>query len=281
MKTILFSRNRILVALMCIGLLLAAGGLNEYLPIGPGNYNQRQIDKIHVVLAADHFSFAVMGDNRNGFTTLKKILNDIDSNHYLFALDNGDLISNGRKIGYRIFFNIIKNEKTPFLTGIGNHEIINGGEKYYFEIFGKPYYSFDYDNSLFIVLDDSNTVRVDTVQMKWLEQQLQKKYHHRFVFLHTPPFDPRPGKHQSLKDGKNAKEFMALMERYKPDIVFTSHIHGYFEETRNGVLYVITGGAGAKAEEYKTHDAHFYHHYVKVNVNGDKVSKEVIRIPHT
>jgi hypothetical protein len=59
---------------MALGQLLAAVGLYEYLPIepiGPGNYNQRQIDKIHAVMAADHFSFAVMGDNRDELTTLK------------------------------------------------------------------------------------------------------------------------------------------------------------------------------------------------------------------
>lgn len=61
-----------------------------------------------------------------------------------------------------------------------------------------------------------------------------------------PPFDPRLGINHSISDKQNAKEFMDLMEKYKPDIVFASHINAYFDEIRNGVNYVITGGAGSE-----------------------------------
>ncbi|GBE17264.1 alkaline phosphatase precursor [bacterium BMS3Abin15] len=274
-----FSKKRHVVAVAVIVILLTIIGLNNYLPIGPGNYNQRQVGKIHSSPPSDHFSFAVMGDNKNSFKIFSKILKDIDSSHYAFAIDVGDLVFDGEKEKYRIFYNMIKNERTPFLVAIGNHDIREGGAENYFDIFGKFYYSFDYGNSLFIVLDDANEERIDAVQMKWLEEQLQKDYRHKFVFLHVPLFDPRPKFNHSLSNKQNVEEFMNLMEKYKPDIVFASHIHAYFDEIRNGINYVITGGAGS--ELMGIDPDHYFNHYVKIEVDGDKVSKEVVKFPST
>ncbi len=273
----IFSKKRHLATLVVIVVLLTAIGLNNYLPVGPGNHNQKQINKIHSSLSSDQFSFAVMGDNKNSFKIFRKILKDVDNDQYLFAIDVGDLVFDGEKEKYRIFYNMIKNEKTPFLVAIGNHDIRENGAENYFDIFGKFYYSFDYGNSLFIVLDDANEERIDAVQMKWLEEQLQKDYQHKFVFLHVPPFDPRSENHHSLKNRENAKQFMDLMEKYKVDIVFASHIHAFFDEIRNDINYVITGGAGS--ELWGIDPDHYFNHYIKVEVNGDKINKEVIRFP--
>jgi Icc-related predicted phosphoesterase len=280
MKLKKITKKRHIAALAVIIILLAIIILNNYLPVGPGNYNQRQIDKIYSRPAVDHFAFAVMGDNKNSFEIFKRILKDIDNGDYIFAMDVGDLVFDGEKAKYRIFYNMIKDEKIPFLVAIGNHDIREGGAENYFDIFGRFYYSFDYGNSLFIILDDANEERIDAPQMEWLEEQLQKPYQHKFVFLHVPPFDPRPGSiyaSHALKDRQNAEEFMGLMEKYKPDIVFASHIHAYFDEVKNGINYVITGGAGS--ELWGIDPDHYFNHYLRVEVNGDKVIKEVIRLP--
>ena len=273
-----FSKKRHAVALATIIFLLVIIGLNEFLPVGPGNYNQKQIDRINSLSPSNNFHFAVMGDNKNGFKVFKKILKSVDNNNYVFAIDIGDLVYDSAKEKYRIFYNMIKNEKTPFLVAIGNHEIGDGGPKNYFNIFGKLYYSFSYGNSLFIVLDDSNEKRIDPDQMQWLREQLQRKYQHKFVFMHVPPFDPRGNSIHtvhSLSDTKNATEFMNLMEEYKPDIVFSSHIHAYFNETINGVKYITTGGAGAPL--WGIDPKHYFHHYIDVGVEGNNVQTKVIK----
>jgi len=275
-----FAAKRYVVTLTIIIILLALMRFNAYLPIGPGNYNQTQIDKIHSIPPSDHFSFAVMGDSGHGFKIFKMILDSIDSNHYLFALINGDFVLHGRKDNYRAFFHLIKNKKTPFLTAIGNHDLRHGSSKNYSDVFGKTYYSFCFGNSLFIILNVALDDRIDAMQMKWLEEQLQKYYKHKFVFFHVPPFDPRPGKNHSLQDETDAKDLMALIEKYKPDIVFNSHIHGYFDEMRSGVNYVITGGAGQGLKMHGISVDHHFHHYVKVDVEGDKVSKVAIHLPY-
>jgi len=273
----IFSKKRHGVALAVIAVLLVLIALNDFLPIGPGNWNEHEIKKIEQVKSSEKFSFAVLADNKNGYKTFKRILKDIEDNNYLFAIDVGDLVYDGEKAKYRIFYRLIRNLKTPFLVAPGNHDIRETGEENYFDIFGKFYYSFAYNNSLFIVLDTANGKAVDEVQERWLEGELQKNYKHKFVFSHYPFFDPRPNYWHALEDRNNGERLMVLMEKYKPDIVFTSHIHAYYEVPQNGVDYIITGGAGG---ELLTNDPnHSFYHYIKVDIDGDKVSKTVIRFP--
>jgi len=238
-----FFRKRYIVYLIAIIVLIIINYLNITLPIGPGSYNQKQIDKIEQTKSSNQFSFVVMGDNKNSFHTFKQILQDTDKENYLFAINLGDLIFNGRKIEYRSFFNMIDNEKIPYLVAPGNHDVRNKGAKYYQEIFGPLYYSFDYANSLFIVLDNSDEKQIDATQITWLEQELQRDFQHKFVFMHVPPFDPRSDGNNGMKNKQNAQTFMALMEKYKPDIVFGSHIHAYYDETKDDINCRVTLGS--------------------------------------
>lgn len=49
-----------------------------------------------------------------------------------------------------------------------------------------------------------------------------------------------------FQDLKEAKGFESIMSTYHVDTVYLSHIHSYFDYTKNGVRYMVTGGAGAE-----------------------------------
>lgn len=266
-----------IIALVLILASLVYIILDDLLPIGPGYLNEKQIAKINQQPITSNYSFAVLADNKNGYKVFRKILKDIESHDYVFALDIGDLVYDSEKTKFRIFYNLIKNLKTPFLVAPGNHDVKEGGSENYFDIFGRLYYSFDYGNSLFIVLDSSNEQAIDEVQLKWLEEQLQKNYQHKFVFSHVPTFDPRPNRSHKMKDEENSRQVMALFEKYHPDMVFFSHIHEFYDTAINGINYIITGGAGG--ELLDTDPNHSFYHYLKININGEQVTKEVIRFP--
>lgn len=245
------------------------------------------------------FNFAVMGDNKNGFSTFQSILRDIDSktDQLTFAIDVGDLVFDGEQEKYRVFYNQIKDEKLPFLVALGNHDIREEGRAIYYDIFGPFYYSFTVGNSYFIVLDDANMVRIDDPQMAWLKQQLaeSRSYSHVFVFLHVPllapgedlpkPLSTGPGKelvrlmkyHSSLADKQQVGNILALFRDYHVTRVFASHIHGYFTGDWKGVPYTITGGAGA--ELIGTDPEHYFYHYLVVSVDGDQVTTSIVRFP--
>ena len=60
----------------------------------------------------------------------------------------------------------------------------------------------------------------------------------------------------------------------KVDAVFAGHEHHYQRKTVDGILHVITGGGGAPLYD-REEDGGFYH-FVRVTVDGDRVSAEVI-----
>lgn len=282
-------KNRHKIVLGIIAFLIVWIIVWNILPVGSGNWNEKQIQKINSVQNQDNFCFAVMGDNKNGFSTFHRIIKDINNKKPLFSIDIGDLVFDGEKEKYRIFYNEIKKSEIPLLVAIGNHDIGDSGRANYFDIFGDFYYSFSYGNSLFIVLDDANEEYIDQQQMEFLENELKKDYEHKFVFLHVPPFDPREyvlaipkivnkdiKPEHSLSNKENAKQFMDLMNKYITT-VFTSHIHGYFKEIKDNISYIITGGAGG--EMLSSDPDHYFYHYVNVCVNNDAIDYEVIKFP--
>ncbi len=243
------------------------------------NWNYHQIQRIP---KEEHpFSFAVLGDNKNSFSTFQDILHDLDANRdrLAFAIDLGDLVFDGERAKYRIFYNQIKDVQLPFLVAIGNHDIREEGRAEYYELFGPFYYAFTVGNARFIVLDDANQVRLDPSQMEWLKEELEdaRALSFIFVFLHIPLRDPRPELSHSLGDEDQVEELLSLFRAYHVTRVFASHIHGYFTGEWEGVPYTITGGAGA--ELMGTDPEHYFYHYMVVNVDGGEVTISVIRFP--
>ena len=257
------------------------------LPAISKSYIEKQIDAIRSVPPTDKFSFAVLSDshvnrdNGSNTETLESILEDIDSNNYSFAIAVGDLVVGGVPNGPQFFYDIIKDEKTPILTAVGNHDIEVDGGKNYLSTFGDFYYSFSYGNSLFIVAGDASIDMVSAEQVSWLETQLQKDYLHKFVFMHIPFYDPRQNINHDLvvfpSGDVKALLASALMEKYKPDIVFFGHIHAYYDWTVNGVRYITTGGAGGSP--VGNDPQHNFHNYIRVDIDTDKVEAQAIKIP--
>ena len=73
-----------------------------------------------------------------------------------------------------------------------------------------------------------------------------------------------------------ASRLAALFKKYRVTHIFAGHIHSYFTGTWDGVPYTISAGAGAPL--YGTDPEHFFYHYLKVNVKGDKVQVQVRRL---
>ncbi len=268
-----------LLALLAVGAFIYQLEFRPWWPPEGLNRNYHQVQRIPE--ETDEFSFAVMGDNKNSFSTFQAILRDLDTktDRLAFAIDIGDLVFDGAQEKYRVFYDQIKNEELPFLVAIGNHDIREEGRAIYYELFGPFYYSFTVGNSYFIVLDDANMIRFDPPQIAWLRQELEKSrsYTHLFVFFHVPLRDPREASSHSLLDKGQVDEMLALFREYRVTRIFASHIHGYFTGEWDGVPYTITGGAGA--ELLGTDPNHYFYHYVVVDVDGDRVTTSVVRFP--
>ncbi len=222
----------------------------------------------------DLFSFFVVSDNhRNRYHVLDKIIADAGAEKPLFVFNNGDLVDCGTREQFEPQRSTLANLSVPYFTTLGNHDVSERDDgKAYVDLFGPTYYSFAHGNSYFIIVDNA-TGYISRKQLRWLRDALQdgKRFAHTFVFAHQPLFDPRPGHHHCMKPLiAGAEALMDLVEGAGVDFFFVGHLHSYCEVERNGVKYVISGGAGANMT-----DPFPYHHYLVITVDRNDVRMRV------
>ena len=254
------------------------------------------------------FNFLVYGDTQiyDDLHTyvVNRIINDnSDILSFAFVVKPGDHTEEGSsEKSWANFFESAYpiGSQVPYYTALGNHERNN--ELYYraFELpcgdgdYSKRWYSFNYGNSHFIILD-SNILENTSLfqeQVKWLENDLKNNQDSAFIFVafHHPfwttateygPMD------ENSPDGHyNTKYWLPLFKEYGVDVVINGHIHAYERYYKDGIMFITTGGGGAKlntdhsAEPLAWHIKHVLGklHYINFEVTEDSVKATVIAV---
>ncbi len=243
--------------------------------------NYQNLQKIHKEdNNSNQFSFVVFGDNKNSIFSFPKLIKKVNQENIAFSCETGDLIDNmiDGNSEYKIYLKQISAIKKPFLVVPGNHETEGMSSAYYY-LFGKAYYAFSFKNSYFLMLDGSHETGMGAEEFAWLKNRLKisQNYKHTFVFMHIPLHDPvKDSIVKAQFDEPFATKLQNLFDKYKIDMIFTAHQHGYFTGKWGKSPYTVTGGAGAElGGEDKSH---FFHHYVLINVNGSKVDYQAKQI---
>lgn len=205
--------------------------------------------------------YAVVGDSRHDnldepySEVFKKIMEDIDIREIDFVIHVGDFVMEPTEKGFEQFENIISQYSTPVYTVIGNHELGIDRRYLYQKYFGDTYYSFIYMGKKFIFLD--NSVRLlNEENILFLEEELDFQGE-KFIFMHMPPFDPRPSGTHDMFYGD---EFIDKVKDNNVSIVFTGHVHMYYKTIINDTKYIITGGGGSPL--YTSEARGGFHHYI-------------------
>ncbi len=274
--------HKIIILLLVSGLLaalLASLSLGQEPSELPRDWNANNLAEI-APPASKVWTFAVLGDTKNGRATFGRLLRQMSREPGLaFALYMGDMVEEGTEPNYRLFFREITTNLTmPLLGVIGNHELKGEGLNLYRKIWAPVYYSFRVKDTYFIVLDDAAPENLNPSQWQWLEGELLKAQscQIRLVFMHIPLFDPRDGGFNHCLPPEPAKRLLDLFKKYRITRVFAAHVHGYFTGNWSGLPYTITGGAGAPL--YGADLDHFFYHYLTVAVMGDVLQIQVHRL---
>ena len=196
-----------------------------------------------------------------------------------FFVNVGDIVDNGEDSSqWQAWLYAVEGfmDRIPFVPVMGNHETydrkweIRWPEAYLnlFEVpengsrdFARYYYSYDYGDAYFAVLntqwDETEQFRPGLLdeQTDWLRRDAgasKKKW--KIAFLHKDVLQYRIHNRPERKEGISdiGENFMPLFEELGFDIVFTAHLHTYrdrghirnFEHDRQGPLYILTGVAG-------------------------------------
>jgi len=242
---------------------------------------------LHSSLDAEEYRFVVMGDNRHDRPvvmpeTYERIIEEVNLLRPDFVVLCGDLI-----LGYTDDDSLVREEwrefkkvtgrlQMPYHLVVGNHDVWDESSQIiYREECGDLYYSFDHKSSGFLMIDTDVVGETDYItgdQLDWLERELAKRRRaeHIFVFMHKPlwTFEGEPGR--AWKE-----EVHPLLLRYGVDDVFAGHDHAYYVDYRDGIRYVVSGGAGAPIGEYP--ESGDFHHYLLCTVEDDATTIAVIK----
>ncbi|MGK5081672.1 metallophosphoesterase [Bdellovibrionota bacterium FG-1] len=253
------------------------------------------------------FHFVVWGDNQHNPSIFTQVSEAMLATQPDFGVGVGDFSDNGfnRSQWATEFFqpgaHFLAN--VPVFLAAGNHDYgfaqgvhwnfspSSPGRREYRALFRNPsgnrmYYSFNYGNSHFIVLDTNENrdygkfdLPPSGEQYRWLIQDLEsplsRQATFRFIFFHEPPFTTSWDDEYYDGEPLLREHLVPLFEKYHITLVFNGHAHVYERGILNGVAYVITGGGGGDVDT-KRHKLWPHvtvvvpkHHYVNVSVSGN------------
>ena len=225
------------------------------------------------------YAFAVFGDNQGNYKVFGDLVSKLKKEKGLnFIISVGDLVPYGELLHYQKARKMVDQLGFPFYMAMGNHDGVKGGWRNFLKYYGNFYYSFDYEGDRFIFLNNAFRESFDQAQFNWLKNELKKEgARNKFVFMHKPIFDPSEIYKDHVMSGRAVGEELGrLFTRYRVNYVFTGHIHGYARAERDGVTYIVSGGAGGKL--HLPPDFGGFYHYVKMTVEREKIKEEVVKI---
>lgn len=210
----------------------------------------------------ESFSFLYMGDIQSGYTVWGSMLDSVYEAYpdIKFALLGGDLTDKGHDVdewGEFLDAATAVFSQIPAMPTMGNHDGLM-----YQKFFALPdngpagldqeFYSFDYGNAHFVVLNSNNNTNAAAKQ--WLQQDLEatnKKW--KFVVFHHPAY-PATFDYKGI-DKSICENWVPILEQNGVDMVFVGHQHVYMrthpifqDEVQSdsyGIVYVM-GNAGSK-----------------------------------
>jgi hypothetical protein len=203
--------------------------------------------------------FAIIGDRTGSHVpgVYEEIVKQVEYLRPDFAVTVGDQIE-----GYTGDTALLNKEWTEYHSIVGglsmplhlipgNHDITTDAQLPAYEHYaGKPYYSFDYQDLHFVVLDASRwetSAELPKDQLEWLVKDLKQNRNARytFVFFHKPYW------YNTLTLGK-PDTLHSIFRNNGVDAVFNGHFHLYFSGTYDNIMYTAIGSSGGEADSGPT-----------------------------
>lgn len=279
------SNKKLFFGIVCI-ITVVVVSTGIYTSINADNSSAWNYEQLSLFSHSEsNFSFTYSGDERDDEGNFQRMINSINSNYpdILFNINGGDLRSEAVQLmdfkadyltpGRLARFN------RPVIFVTGNHELKGDPDGLIYQsLFGVPrYYNFTEKNSYFIVIDNTPGSLNDT-QMNWLKDQLNRSqnYKYRFIFMHKPLYTPNSAgeEHSMIAEGPGGADALkTLFDSNYVTMIFSSHIHNYYNGTWGKTPFIISGGGGSPAEI--NHPP--YYHYIVIKVSDEGINYTVVR----
>jgi acid phosphatase type 7 len=205
------------------------------------------------VSSADYTKFGIIGDTAIGVSesVYKQFIAAMEKEGIQIIFHTGDTINRpGNESEIKRFLELTGNNTIHIAPG--NHDINNFKSLKAYKTFMSmpPYYSFSFNDTLFIILCTDlpgETSKITGKQLDWLEEELQKSFVFKFVFLHKPLFPTFLGQGYCLDKYAEERDYLhEIFTENNVDLVVSGHEHLYNRIKKDDIAYITTGGGGSR-----------------------------------
>ncbi|WP_192822494.1 metallophosphoesterase [Rufibacter sp. LB8] len=240
--------------LLLLFLLFSAIGCEELFEYHPNqvrltaserNLTQKNLNRLQTQTPKDTLRLLVMGDTQRfydatvDFVEKANSIPDID-----LVVHLGDISDFGLSQEFKWVHDIMKRLKYPYLTVIGNHDMLGNARTVYQQMYGNFNYSVVYGHTKLVFIDTNGReygFNGQVPDLTWLQQELQPApeatWSQAVVLSHVPPFDGDFDQQLELPYHRTLAESKVV------PLSLHGHRHGWMTETKYddpSILYHVT-----------------------------------------
>ncbi|PTN05949.1 calcineurin-like phosphoesterase family protein [Mangrovibacterium marinum] len=226
-------------------LFLASCELFEYHPYDTQNFDKTEVNAANIAKIelqdnqSDTLRFVLIGDSQRYYDETEDFVDNINQRNDIdFVIHAGDITDFGLSKEYEWMYDILDKLQVPFVTLIGNHDVIGHGKEVYLTVFGDYNFSFVSHRTRFICLN-TNALEFDySTPVPDFDYMLgfmtdSADIDQTIVVMHAPPYSDQFNNNSALM-------FNHILGEYK-NLRFCLHGHNHQLEVNdffdNGILY--------------------------------------------
>ena len=194
--------------------------------------------------ADQSFKIAVISDTHNYYKELEEQIDYINKHRseYAFVLIGGDLTNLGLLREFETTKKLLQNLNLPYLSAIGNHDLLSNGGDVFEQMFGADNFSFTYNQTKFIIFNNNNWESSGKVpDLNYVESEmLSSTSTYNILIGHVSPLD----KDRWTETDK--QEMGTLFRTYDVDYFLNGHDHNPGDEAYEGGTRVTIGASSKR-----------------------------------
>ncbi|MFB9862933.1 metallophosphoesterase family protein [Rufibacter immobilis] len=208
------------------------------------NLTARYLQRLQKQTPQDTLRILVMGDTQRFYDETEAFVDKANTFPYIdFVIHLGDISDFGMSKEFGWVHDIMEDLKWPYLTVIGNHDMLGNSRKVYAQMYGPMNYSFTYGSAKFIFIDTNGReygFNGKVPDLDWLAQELNptepQPWTQAIVVSHVPPFDSDFDQQLELPFHNT------LVSSNKVALSLHGHRHNWGSEVKYGddILYHVT-----------------------------------------
>jgi Icc protein len=209
--------------------------------------NNKNVQRIQSLPVLDTLRFILMGDTQRWYDeSVDFVASANQQRNISFVIHAGDISDFGLTQEFKWINEIMIKLKYPYVTVIGNHDIVANGPDVYTKMYGALDYAFEFGDHKFIFVNTNSLeygLDGSTPNLPWLRSELANnpRNKHNVVIGHVPPFD-------ADFDKNLEKEYAKILAEGHVKFTLYGHQHAYKDGVfyDDGVHYYLTTNVGAR-----------------------------------